>query len=182
MRTIETTVYKYDELSDSAKESARNLYLRDGLQYDWWNSVYDDFNSICKIIGIVDVKPQFSGFSSQGDGASFAGYYSYGKGSLAKLREYAPQDTELHEVAESIAAIQRKAFYGLSERIETRGRYCHEYSMACDNAELLEQFRRLARWLYKSLESEYDYLTSAECVAETIRANDYEFTESGKIC
>ncbi len=35
MRTIETVVYKYDELSDSAKQKAREWYLEGGICYDW---------------------------------------------------------------------------------------------------------------------------------------------------
>jgi len=40
--------------------------------------------------------------------------------------------------------------------------------------------RDLARWLYRRLEQEYEYRTSDEVVDETIIANDYTFTESGR--
>lgn len=59
--------------------------------------------------------------------------------------------------------------------IEHIGRYCHEMSMTCDNAALLEVARRIARELYRDLGREYDYLTSAEAIAEAIEANDIEF-------
>lgn len=45
---------------------------------------------------------------------------------------------------------------------------------------LAEALRDLARWLYRQLECEYDYLASDEAVDETIAANDYTFTEAGR--
>ena len=45
---------------------------------------------------------------------------------------------------------------------------------------LIEALRDLARWLYRQLESEYDYLSSDEVVDETIAANEYTFTARGR--
>ena len=42
MKTIKTTVYEFDELSDKSKENAiRNLYDIN-VDYDWWESLYED--------------------------------------------------------------------------------------------------------------------------------------------
>lgn len=85
-KTIETTVYRLDELSDEAKGTARAWYRLVGLDHDWFEVAYDDFECICGILGVnlktVPVrlfgggtrqKPGiwFSGFWSQGDGACF---------------------------------------------------------------------------------------------------------------
>ena len=80
------------------------------------------------------------------------------------------------------------------------GRYYHEYCMLVAVDEyfrlpdsitqsefsefeewITETLRDYARELYKSLEKEYNYLTSEKAIIETIEANDYEFTEDGKI-
>ena len=45
---------------------------------------------------------------------------------------------------------------------------------------MIEALRDLARWLYRQLEREYDYLTSDESVDDAIRANNYTFTETGR--
>ena len=42
-----------------------------------------------------------------------------------------------------------------------------------------EALRDLARWLYGRLEDEYEHLTSDEAVDESIRLNEYSFTEDG---
>jgi hypothetical protein len=39
---------------------------------------------------------------------------------------------------------------------------------------LLQLFRDLADWLYKTLEDEYDHLTSDEAVVDTLEANEIE--------
>ena len=44
---------------------------------------------------------------------------------------------------------------------------------------VIEALRDLARWLYRQLEREYEYLSSDEAVDETIAANQYTFTETG---
>ncbi|MGE0652657.1 MAG: antitoxin of toxin-antitoxin stability system [Alphaproteobacteria bacterium] len=206
---IETTVYRLNELSGAAKEKARAWYREGGFDYDWFESVYDDFERICAIIGILldthsvrryggttRQKPAiwFSGFWSQGDGACFEGRYSHTKGAPHRIRDYAPQDDELHRIADALQAIQRRNFYQLHATITHRGRYFHEYSMtvSVERVSLSEQLmtpdaeeavtealRGLARWLYRQLEREYEYLTSDEAVDEAIDANDYTFTETG---
>jgi len=46
MRTIETTVYKFDELSDEAKQqSIENLYDLN-VDYEWWDCTYEDAENI----------------------------------------------------------------------------------------------------------------------------------------
>ena len=45
---------------------------------------------------------------------------------------------------------------------------------------VIEALRDLARWLYRQLEREYEYLSSDEAVDETITANQYTFTETGR--
>ena len=43
-----------------------------------------------------------------------------------------------------------------------------------------EALRDLARWLYRQLEREYEFLSSDEVVDEAITANEYTFTASGR--
>ena len=95
------------------------------VNYDeWWDAVYEDFYEICKILGIeLDKRePCFTGFWSQGDGASWAGVYRaqdlrLGYAGLAplyrydqapaKMREYAPLDEELHRIADELCLLGR---------------------------------------------------------------------------
>lgn len=207
---IETTVYRLDELSEAAKERARAWYREGGFDYDWYDAVYEDFQNIAEILGIrfrtrtvrlmgggtrQDPCIWFRGFWSQGDGAAYEGVWRHAKGAAARLRAYAPQDAVLHGIADRLQAIQRRNFFQLRAEISHHGHYTHEYSMRISverdspvgqdmtpDAEdiVTEALRDLARWLYRQLEREYDYLTSDEAVDESLRANDYTFTEAGR--
>ncbi len=207
---IHTIVYRLDELSDEAKDKPRAWYREGGFDYDWYDAVYEDFQRIAEIIGIrfktrtvrlmgggSGQKPRiwFRGFWSQGDGACWEGFYSYRKNASAEIRSYAPQDAALHRIADTLQALQRRNFYQLHAEASHRGHYYHEYcmvisverdsptyqDMTADAEEIVtEALRDLARWLYRQLEREYDYLTSDEAVDEAITANEYTFTDAGR--
>jgi hypothetical protein len=206
---VETTVYSLNELSEPARQQARNWY-RETVDDDWYDCIYEDFEVICSILGIhLRTRPvqlygggtraepciYFSGFWSQGDGACFEARYAYEKDAPRKIRAHAPQDAELHVIADALQASQRRNLYQLHADITHRDRYCHEHSMAISverngptaqemtaGAEdaVIEALRDLACWLYRQLEREYDYQTSDAVVDEAIIANDYTFTEAGR--
>ena len=193
MRTIQTTVYKFGELSEQAKEVARTWWREGALDYDWYDCVFGDAKAVGKCMGIDIDKILFSGFNSQGDGACFEGYYSYEKGGLKKVQSHAPTDTELHLIASELQEIQKKYRYKLSASVKQSGRYYHANSTeigvsygddwAPEEAEntIKELLRDFMRWIYKRLENDYEYLMSDESVDESIIINEYEFTENGKI-
>ena len=71
MRTIEKTIYKFDELpNDKAKDKARQWYRDGAFDYDWWDFVYEDAERIAVILGIdfahkhgrTELAIYFSGF------------------------------------------------------------------------------------------------------------------------
>ena len=71
-----------------------------------------------------------------------------------------------------------------STEIELYREDCHGNELAfIGEADLVIQklLRDLMKWLYKTLETEYDYLNSDEQVDETIKANEYEFTVAGDL-
>jgi hypothetical protein len=209
-RIVETTVFHLDELSERARDAARAWYRGAAACDDWRECVFEDFEAICAILGVrlttlpvplfgggTRQKPciWFSGFASQGDGASFEGAYSFATGARKAIRAHAPQDSELHRIADALQAIQRRNFYQLRADISQRGRGCHEYSMSLtverdspNNQEMtadaedavVELLRDLARWLYRQLEREYDYQTSDEMTDEAILTNEYTFTGDGR--
>ena len=209
-RTIETVVYAIEELRETARETARSWYRDTCLDHDWYDFVFEDFETICGILGVTlstspvklmgggtRDKPQisFRGFWSQGDGASFSGAYAHARGATKSIRSHAPLDTELHRIADLLQAVQRKNFYGLTGDIRQRGNYCHEYTMAIaverdsptgqamtDDAEdsVTEALRDLARWLYRQLEREYEHQTSDAVIDEVIAINEFAFTADGR--
>ena len=142
----------------------------------WYDDIETDFNNILEILGYYTIETYFSGFNSQGDGASFKAQYSYEAGSLKALVAYAPKDEELHRIAKELQQTQAKLRYDIEATITTTGRYYHEMTMRAecysrrgyildDTASeqedtILELSRDLARWYYKKLEEEYDLCES----------------------
>lgn len=71
--TIEVTVYKFEELEGRAKENARNKLIEWATDHDWYEGVYDWAKEDGAKRGFEIEDIRFSGFWSQGDGASWTG-------------------------------------------------------------------------------------------------------------
>lgn len=149
--TVTTTVFTYAELSDEAKSKARDEWRESGLDYEWWDSVYDDALHMGALIGIEigdrrgSKRPAiyFSGFSSQGDGACCEGEYRFKKGGMKAIKSEAParyqygkpdgttkwtanpSNAELHRIAKGLQEVQARHFYQLRAEFKQRGHYRH---------------------------------------------------------
>jgi hypothetical protein len=149
-QTIEITAYSFDELSDKAKEKARDWYREQSTSYDNYvfEPVIDDFITIAEMIGVdfkthevklygggTRQKPNiyWSGFCSQGSGACFEGSYTYKPDACAKIREHASDDKELHAIADELAEIQERNLFGLRADItHSSSHYYHSRTMSID--------------------------------------------------
>lgn len=139
MKRITVHTYKFQELSDSAKERAREWYRRSIEAADYAEHVTDDLETCADLLGI-DIKQTlkrsgngvithtptvyWSGFSSQGDGASFAGTWRAENIQPGKLVAHAPQDTALADIAkvfEEVAA----AYPTATLTVAHNGHYYH---------------------------------------------------------
>lgn len=181
--------YKFEQLSDTAKQKAIEWYREALGDNNYSESVIDDSKSIALLFGLEIDNVYYSGFSSQGDGACFEGSYRYQKGALKAVKEYAPQDVILHNIVKGLQDTQSKAFYKLAATCKHSGHYYHSGCMSVDvyhlddeyrdigDAEdnITESLRAFADWIYKQLEQAYDYENSEENITETIIANEYEF-------
>lgn len=198
MRTIvtETDAYKFPELSDTAKDAAREWFRRD-MDIDY-GCVIDDAKEIAALFGIDIDKVYFSGFSSQGDGAMFIGSYRYKAGWKKALQAHVggEQLPKLIAIGEALQRVQRGNMYQLTASMSHRGRYYHSNSMSISvdrdasnyqdmtssaENDLCDALRDYADWIYRALEREYEFRMSDAAVDEDIAANEYEFTASGQI-
>lgn len=119
-KTIEVQVYKWDELSQTAKVNARDWYI-EGLRYAWWEDVYEMAKEDGIEKGFMIDSIYFSGFYSQGDGASWTGRIDIRKW----LDAYAPDTI-------GVAVVKHLITTGWIEEyinVRTSGRYSHEGSM-----------------------------------------------------
>ncbi len=211
MPTTKTVLlYTYDELDEAGKEVARSWFREaTGSDMQYGEQVTDDFLSVCEALGIdiatdtrgrrPEYKVFWSGFWSQGDGASFAGTWAAKPDAGDAIRAYAGEDVELHRIGDALAALSAR-FPNARADITQSGRYVHQYTMSAtvegigeddeDNDDLVGMaavedeattlFRDLAGWLYRTLEGAYESENDDDNVAENIRNNDYTFLASGK--
>lgn len=226
MRTIQTNVYTYDELSDDAKQKARDWYRESGADDTFWSETpVDEFLEIGAALGFTFApanpnrtprKPRdavyFEGFSHQGSGASFDASWAARDLSADKVRaimadrpatytdangktQTSRTNADLQQILVGFLALHEKVA-DASASVRASHRY-HSLSVewyhgsdvetddesAAEDA-AMEPFKSLcedfASWLYRVLETEYEYQNSDECVAETIIANEYEFTADGE--
>ncbi len=212
---VERTVFKFAELSERAKERARERW-RDGGQHDeWWEYTYENAAQVAQCLGISisthsvklhsgktrqDPDIFFSGFSSQGDGASWLGRYTYKADAVAAIQAYAPQDEELLRIAQALTVLQMITRLECGRHLEARvtsndSRYCHSNTMDVEvtyideedgvsppddqDRELTQLLRDFADWIYKQLEAEDECLNSDECIDSQLA--EHEFDEDGTI-
>lgn len=210
-RIKETEVFTYDELSDDAKEKARAWWVEGVTCDNLFDAISNDVRTVANIIGIeffnsnvklmdgsyrLEPKIWFSGFDQQGDGACFDGTYGYAKGASKHIREHAPEDMELHEIADILQEVQRKYFYGLNAFCRHEGDLYHSGCLTvkvghnegshvnvrdADKEKVVDALRRFADWIYGLLAEEADYITSDHAAEEFIRNNQYEFLVDGSV-
>ena len=190
----EVELYTFEELSDSAKENARDWWRQHCLDYEWWDSVFEMAKEAGDCLGIYIDRIYFSGFYSQGDGACFEGSYYYRKGWREALKQRFGGNLleELEEIGYMLQKVQSSAFYKLSASVSQSGHYMHSgctdiqvehedrFAPNEDEEEgIKEGLRAFMDWIYRKLEAEYEWLMSDEQVDEALIANSYEFTEDG---
>lgn len=211
---ITTTVYAIHELSEEARQRAIENHRYINVDDSYWHEDLIGTN------GDPDKAPMgeraffaqdgekkgfdirriyFSGFYSQGDGASFEAVTTY-EDYILKNRLGRKYRTLLNHVRG-----------GESVTITTSGPYSHANTMhisslysewtfsplsdtdrayeAAERADyqaetirdyILEDARDLANDFYQRLEEEYEYLTSDEAVIEMLEANEFLFIEDGE--
>jgi len=168
----------------------------------------DDFISICETIGITVDKKNifFRGFYSQGDGSGFVAEIDLPvllDGIVnQKWKEYAPKlelDLALPEIDRRVLKLIRegkldtapqithphRGYYVKAELNENLPYSFHGYPQIEKQLDLLEDglikiAETLNRFLYKSLESEYEYQTAEQAVAGALEAREYWFTADGE--
>jgi len=206
------TLYQFAELSDKAKEKARD-WLRELEAIDF-DPYWEQYETAAKLLGIeLDAREigrthagkaiyrsdiRYSGFYSQGDGASFVGRYSFAPDCSKAIRKEFPKDETLHKIADQLTVLATaRRLLGLpsiTAKIEqSDSHYYHKYTMRldCEDADgegvreedeetLSELMRDFAQWIYDGLQEDYDYRLSDEALDETMEANEYTFTEDGK--
>ena len=203
MQTFTITLYQFDELTDSAKEKAREWY-REGMEFCsfYGADVVSECVEIAALFGLY-IEPKSVYYAVGGycnDGACFTGTYRYAQQSVKRITsEYCAEYIdgksswvyEPIQIARDLQSVQRKYFYRLYASTSGNGRYhsqrtsvdIDDYNreLLTEDAETVEQcITDYASWIHTRLNEEYEYQNSDEQVDESIRINEYTFTAEGE--
>lgn len=140
--TVERTLYQYHELSDAAKERARDWWI-EGMDNYWTEAIYEDADTIAGLMGI-EIKHRdyktvggktrtepciwWSGFWSQGDGACFEGRYRGVPSALVAVKTHVGEDEEIFRIAAELDRLQALCGGNLRATVTHNGNYYHSYS------------------------------------------------------
>jgi len=170
------------------------------VDHEWWDCTYEDFKLEMQTKGITVDDIRFTGFYSQGDGASFTG------------RVDMEQFLKAHNLEQDYMGATFFAGQGelWAEITRGSGRYAHEHSVEAtlvddtynnfddevrfevytrmeevlndEWKDLEEEVNKICRGymqdLYKQLRDEYEALTTKEAIWDTIVANDLHVLEA----
>lgn len=166
MKTIEVNLYQFSELSERAKQKVISEF--NNVDHDWWDSTYAD----AATIGLRITSSDFD-------------HYVNGEFTLSAC-EVAQNILNNHgETCETYKTA--KEFMDAWQPIFND--YMDEESENYESGELEDELQDLEDEFLKSLRedyriilrNEYEYLTSEKAIIETIEANEYYFTEDGKL-
>jgi hypothetical protein len=179
-KTIEVEIYKYGELSEQAQQKAREWYL-EGMDYDWWDSVYEMAIEDGKEKGFYIDKIFFSGFSSQGDGASWVGQVDVRQW----LEENLPDSIGLSAWCQ---LIQEDVVSKHVKVVANNSHYCHESTMQFndveDNCNYTDQYIMELPSIFKGMEVQHLFdiiATDPDCPFKDTTTITNAITESGKV-
>jgi hypothetical protein len=173
MRIIETKAYKFDELSDEAKDEAVEKLYDINLDYEWYESTYEDAENIGLKIKGFDLDRMNCDGEFMVSSLECAG----------KIIAEHGETCETHKTAKFFLQewdkLVEKYSDGINKNVVT---YENESVFDTEADDLESDFLRSLCEDYRiMLQHEVDYLSSEEAIIETIQCNDYEFTEDGNL-
>ena len=170
------------------------------VDHDWYQYTYDEFKIEMQTKGITVDEMNFTGFYSQGDGASFTGR-------VDMIQFLKVHGLEEHFMGATFFAGQGELWADITRGT---GRYCHQHSVEAtliddtynnfddevrfevytrmeevlndEWKDLEEEVNKICRGymqdLYRQLRDEYEALTSKEAIWDTIVANELHVLEA----
>ena len=156
MRTETINIYTFDELTDDAKEKAREWY-RDGMEYFWWNDSLDSIKTFADTFRVT-IKDYSIGLychsyiDTDAENSNFRGL---------KLKNV---DREAMPTGYGLDCALWFTFY---DEFKRTGDALRAFNEAIDAAK-------------KEILADIEYQYTDESVDENILINEYEFLENGE--
>ncbi len=156
MEIVEVKVYKFEELSDSAKDTAR-AWFREGNDYPWWDDALGSIKDFCSKFG-VKIKNYEVGIwghsylDTDAENHHFRGL---------KLSKFKPDSDA----------------YGYYLDCTLWDTFLKTWKATSDP---LEAFKEAIHVAVRDIVKDMEYLNSDESVVEMLIINEYDFDEDGR--
>lgn len=157
MKTVTIELYKFDELSDDAKEKAREWY-KTNLDYPWLQESIGSIKAFCDHFGVSVKGYEIGAFwpsylTTDATNSNFSG---------VKLKSI---DRDYMPTGYCLDCALWQTFY---DEFKRTGDALYAFKDAIDTA-------------VREIVADIEYQYSDEAVDEMLTINEYEFTEDGKI-
>ena len=165
-RTVRTKVYKFNELTEEAKETAINEFQDINVQHGWWEDTYMDAENIGLKLTSFDIDRN----------RNAEGYFLLSANEVAAniMKEHGEQ-CETYKTAERFMEEWQPLFNDYMNE-ESDSYEDDNDLMVCEQ----EFLKSLCEDYSIMLQNQYEYLQSDDAKIETIEVNDYDFLANGK--
>lgn len=171
MRIIETKVYPFDELPDDAKEKVIEELWTINVEHEWWEFTFED---------AAQVKLKLTEFQLDRGSYCRGEFIEYAKDTADAIIENHGENCETRQTAEEFIVDSAKLYMKYPVKLDDDGDDQDELDRENAQEELNSEFLKSILEDYRIiLQKESEYLTSEEAIIETIKINEYEFTEDG---
>lgn len=158
MKTIELGLYKFDELSESAKQSAISDYRNRGSEYHWIDESLDSIKAFCNHFGVTLGDYEISPYSYSHIKTNAQNHHFRGM----KLKDF---DREYMPTGYCVDCDLWVTFY---DTFKQKGDLLGAFNAAIDAG-------------LKAIINDMEYQDSKEYISEHLIINEYDFLESGKL-
>ncbi len=160
-------------MPEDIQQKVLEIHAYINVEHDWWDHMYEDAKTVLlKIDGFdLDRNRHCTGnFIESANDTAILIFNEHGK------------DCETYKTAENYQSEISSLWAKLPEDKAADGCDDNEYEREKLEADIDAEFLRSLLEDYSiMLQKEYEYMTSEKAIIETIEANDYNFTEDGKI-
>jgi hypothetical protein len=174
MKQVTVNLYKFSELSEEAKEKAIERFADINVDHDWYEFFFEEAKDLGFRINGFDIyrnhEIDIDLIDSEIDicqaiiksHGEMCDTYKMAEKFLAELT----QCQENYDAVEGDEEIDYDAYLEIADKL----------------ADCKKEFQQeLSECYLQMLRENYEYYTSKEAIIETIEANDYDFTEEGKL-
>jgi hypothetical protein len=173
IKVTKTKVYPFGELSEDAKEKAVQGLYEINIWHEWWENTFEDAATVKLKLMEFDID---RGSYCRGE------FVEYTKETADAIIERHGENCETWKTATEFIENSAKLYMKFSVDIREDGFDENEYGREQEQEELDAEFLKSILEDYRIiLQKEYEYLASEDAIIETIEANEYEFTEDGKL-